>query len=106
MRDLINASLENLIRLKSSEYINISNEAHDMKDEIVPGLKKLAETDNQRNNQALVQALFESGSISTEPSCYDTDRLFELIYGVKVYESINTFLELFSYFVMFIQVLC
>ncbi|RYY74523.1 MAG: hypothetical protein EOO52_13240 [Gammaproteobacteria bacterium] len=88
MRNLINASVESLISAGSSEYVERSRVAHEMKDSVLDGMKAMADDKENRSYLAMVQALFESGYLAKTERCFNLDQLWSYIYGVKVHEAL------------------
>ncbi|WP_415912353.1 hypothetical protein [Neptuniibacter sp. QD37_11] len=94
MRDLINASTEFLIKHESPEYVATSEQLHSIKDALVPTLKDASNACLDDGAKTVVQALFESGFLTTDDRDSNLRHLLQYIYGVKLHESMEPFLVL------------
>lgn len=99
MRDIINASMESLLRLNAPEYVEMSRLGHEMKDALVPGLSVMAKDNDNSPHLALTQALFESGYLSKTQRCFNLDMLWATIYGAKMHTAMDTFLNFFDWLI-------
>lgn len=96
MLNLIDATIKNLIDSEHPEYVQRSQIGHAHKDSVVVGMAAMAMDKKNQSYLAMVQALFESGFLSTSESCFNLSQLWEYIYGVKMHTALGTFLKLFD----------
>jgi hypothetical protein len=95
MKDLINCTIETLIKLGNESYVEESRVAHKAKDQLVEALKKVKTNKDGNQSKIITQALFESGIISyDEYENFTLNSIEKYIYGGKMMQVIETFLSL------------
>lgn len=77
----------------SEEYRANFTKDQSICNDLVPVLKRVKD-DSYSGYKAVVQAMFESGFLSTGDRDFNAEQLFNYIYGVKVNEALPAFLEL------------
>lgn len=87
---LINSGIETLIKFDET-YKGYSETDSAISENIQDAMNEDKLSVAYRPYLAVVEALFESGFVSTDVSCFNTDQLFNYIYGVKAVEQLENF---------------
>lgn len=96
-KDLITSGYDGLIE-HNEEYAGYAEKDHSIANALIPALKKA--NDKKASHQgykAVVQALFESEFLSPTDRDFNTDQLFNYIYGVKCAHAVPSFQKLHSW---------
>lgn len=92
--DLITSDYAGLAK-STEEYAHYAKTDHAIADELIPILKRAnANETSHQGYKAVVQALFESGFLSTSDSDFNAGQLFNYIYGVKCVHALDAFTQL------------
>jgi hypothetical protein len=89
-KDLVTTGYESLAK-HNEEYKGYAKQGHDIASGLIPVLEQASADSAYQGHKAVVQALFESGFLSTSDSDFNTKQLFNYIYGVKCFQALDSF---------------
>jgi hypothetical protein len=96
-RDLITSGYSSLID-NHQKYANYAEKDHNIANDLIASFKKANDkTASHQGYKAVVQALFESEFLSVKDRDFNTEKLFNYIYGVKCVHSVPSFQKLHSW---------
>lgn len=95
--DLITSGYSPLIEI-NEKYAGYAEMDHGIANALIPELKKANDkSQSHQGYKAVVQALFESGFLSVEDRDFNTEQLFNYIYGIKCVNAVPAFKHLHTW---------
>ncbi len=95
--DLITSGYSTLIAT-NKKYAGYAEIDHGIANALIPELEKASDqSQSHKGYKVVVQALFESGFLSVDERDFNTEQLFNYIYGIKCVNAVPAFMELHTW---------